>query len=552
MTGSIATGSEPTPTVARPGDPPVAPPPGGPVPAPDPSPWDPGVDALPEPWGPPLAAPGPAASAWGDDPAGPIVAEPLPDGSGASGAGDGPPIYRHDTRLDRWLFRIHPAVTGLALIVVAFAVYWLSNPAHIMGDFYNHFVWQAKAWLDGSAAIPFPSDLGRYGNDYFQDVLPLRDANGLLTGQAQIPFPPLPAVVLLPFVALFGIDTSQPAVAVAIGALNVGLCWRMLLRVTDRRDAAFLGAIFYGFGTVAWYAAQLGSTWYFAHVVASTFLFLGITAALDADRRERIGRVGRSIGGWIFVRQLWAGLLYGMAALARLPTIFAAPFFVFVGAGGSIWRRAVSAGIGAVIPVLILLGYNVATTGHVFHPAYEYLYRHEYRPVAAFWNDHWMIEDPRYIPQNAVIALLWPPQTPLATDPKCLDETNKQGLDILFDKDCPLIRPDKLGMSLLLTSPAYLLAIPALFAYWRRRMVIGASLAILLIALVNLSHFSQGWVQFGYRFSNDFAPLAMILVTLGIARAMRNHAWAWFAVVLIAASVLINAWGVSWGVRLNW
>ena len=32
-------------------------------------------------------------------------------------------------------------------------------------------------------------------------------------------------------------------------------------------------------------------------------------------------------------------------------------------------------------------------------------------------------------------------------------------------------------------------------------------------------HFSQGWVQFGYRFSNDFAPFAMILVTLGHRQA---------------------------------
>ena len=30
-------------------------------------------------------------------------------------------------------------------------------------------------------------------------------------------------------------------------------------------------------------------------------------------------------------------------------------------------------------------------------------------------------------------------------------------------------------------------------------------------------HFSQGWVQFGYRFSNDFAPFALVLVTLAIA-----------------------------------
>jgi hypothetical protein len=107
-------------------------------------------------------------------------------------------------------------------------------------------------------------------------------------------------------------------------------------------------------------------------------------------------------------------------------------------------------------------------------------------------------------------------------------------------------------MSILLTSPAYLLIIPALLAFWRRRVVAGAALSILVIALINLAHFSQGWVQFGYRFSNDFAPLATILVTLGIARAMRRGPWGAFAVLLVAASVVINAWGVHWGVRLGW
>ena len=68
--------------------------------------------------------------------------------------------------------------------------------------------------------------------------------------------------------------------------------------------------------------------------------------------------------------------------------------------------------------MLLLLGYNVATTGHVFHPAYEYLYRVEYRPVPEFGNADWGIEDPRYIPQNAVIMLLWPPERPLPRRPR--------------------------------------------------------------------------------------------------------------------------------------
>ena len=38
-----------------------------------------------------------------------------------------------------------------------------------------------------------------------------------------------------------------------------------------------------------------------------------------------------------------------------------------------------------------------------------------------------------------------------------------------------------------------------------------------VVAVADLMHFSQGWVQFGYRFSNDFAPFALVLVTLAIA-----------------------------------
>ena len=64
--------------------------------------------------------------------------------------------------------------------------------------------------------------------------------------------------------------------------------------------------------------------------------------------------------------------------------------------------------------------------------------------------------------------------------------------------------PRDIGMSILLTSPAYLLALPGAAAVRAEpRWSPGAVLAILVVVLVNLMHFSQGWVQFGYRFSND-------------------------------------------------
>ena len=90
--------------------------------------------------------------------------------------------------------------------------------------------------------------------------------------------------------------------------------------------------------------------------------------------------------------------------------LFAAPFFLLVGGGGTWLRRGFSAGLGAAIPVGALLLYNLASTGHFFHPGYQFLYEQE----AGFYttlgyNLSWGIEDPRYIPQNLGIMLFSTP-----------------------------------------------------------------------------------------------------------------------------------------------
>jgi hypothetical protein len=118
----------------------------------------------------------------------------------------------------------------------------------------------------------------------------------------------------------------------------------------------------------------------------------------------------------------------------------------------------------------------------------------------------------------------------------------------LFDRSCPIALPRDVGMSILLTSPAYLLALPALVGR-RSRLVAGSFLAVLAIAVVNLMHFSQGWVQFGYRFSNDFVAFALPLVAVGM---QRRGGVGLLAFWLIAASVAINLWGVIWGNLQGW
>jgi hypothetical protein len=259
-------------------------------------------------------------------------------------------------------------------------------------------------------------------------------------------------------------------------------------------------------------------------------------------------------------RQFAAGLLFGLACTARLTVAFGAPFFVFVGSGGGWQRRAWSAGLGAALPIGLLVLYNVVTTGHIFHPAYDYLYGLESNgyPTLGYHPD-WSMEDPRYIPQNVGIALFGlpdllprflPDSLAIQPTPVCTDPVAVRGL---FDLACPLAVPRDTGMSVILSSPGYLLAIPALRRYRGSRFVTGAVAAVVLISVVNLMHFSQGWVQFGYRFSLDAAPFALLLVAIGtdrlVARRRRGMA---VATGMLALSVAITLWGVIWSRQLGW
>ena len=109
-------------------------------------------------------------------------------------------------------------------------------------------------------------------------------------------------------------------------------------------------------------------------------------------------------------------------------------------------------------------------------------------------------------------------------------------------------------MSILLTSPAFLLLVPTLRHVRRNRLVLGGATAVAAVVVVDLMHFSQGWVQFGYRFSNDAVPFALPLVALGFQRLVDlRPRWAMpVGIGLVLVSILVNAWGVAWGNLLGW
>jgi hypothetical protein len=427
-------------------------------------------------------------------------------------------------------------VVGGLIVLGLLVLYGLSNLGR--ENLYQHFIWQGLAWMDGHATIPYPVP----GNDYYNDVMPVLDAAGDPTGRGLLPFPPLPALVLLPFTALWGLATDTQLLTAIGAALGVAVAFWAIGRLEISRSAHVASIVFLGVGTVLWYAAAVGTTWWTAHVVALPLLFGAVGIAIARELAVPY-RPARRLPLSIDPALVLAGLLLGLAATARLPVALGGIFFVAVG-GGTLRGRVVSVAIGAALPLAALVAYTFVATGHPFNPAYEYLYRYEANAYPQLgYVPSWSIEDPRYIPQNLARMLLQPPNVL----PACSSPGAARGL---FDAACPFIVPDPVGMSLLLTSPAWLIALAAVRRRWTDPIVAGGIVASAAIATLDLMHFSQGWVQYGYRFSLDFAPFLLPVMALGLDGL--EGRWRRLGYVLIGLSVIMQLWGILWRGVMGW
>ena len=379
-----------------------------------------------------------------------------------------------------------PALSGRTWIVFAcmFALYVVSSGfAHPTS--YNNYALLADAWLHGRVWIYQPS--------------PAIDALNYL-GHYYIIEAPMPAVFMLPLVAIFGTDANQTIVAVicaavTIAALDVSL-GRMLVDETIRRWIVAFAAV----GTVIWWCASFPAVWMFAHIAGAMFLML-------------------TIAEWYGHRRPWMlGFLLACAALSRFPTILAAiPFAWWLwveSPKGERSRRIAEFVAGAAPLFLLYAGYNFARWHTVADVGYTMWYHQDQvgRPTGSpFRLD--------YLPFNLFSFFVLGPE---------------------YQTTFPWIHPTGLGVCLTLTSPALLLAIGAparsreTFAMWA---------ATVLIAVPSLLYYVNGFEQFGMRHAMDFLPPLFVLCARGMDRFPRST-----AIALIVYSIAANAYGewYSW------
>jgi hypothetical protein len=108
------------------------------------------------------------------------------------------------------------------------------------------------------------------------------------------------------------------------------------------------------------------------------------------------------------------------------------------------------------------------------------------------------------------------------------------------DPTTNLFAPSTQGMSLLLTTPALVFLVRAIWPWPRRFIMAGAWAALGCTAAVLLSYYNTGATQFGYRFSLDFMTEVIVLLACALIRISRVMQ------VLIVAGIAINAYGVGW------
>ena len=369
---------------------------------------------------------------------------------------------------------VNAIVAGLAACVLA-ALF-----AHGRNSAYDNYVLLAQAFAHGQVAIQWPGawiDALAYGGKYY-----------IIEG-------PLPAVLLLPWVAIFG-GANQTLLAVLLCGVAVGACWQTCAQLAVSRTTTIWICAFLFAGTDLAWCAMLGDVWFVAHVAAMACAFLA-TAELTGKRRGSL-----------------VALALVAASFARFSLVLSIPVFAWlvVRERPMAEQRRAALGFAAVVALGLglWLAYNYARWG--------------------VWHDigytRWYNEDSAGAPVGSPFQLRYFPHQ--------LWSFFWQGP--AFVASWPFVIPTNSGLALTWTSPALLLA---LFARRPRPLVIGLWVATLLVAGPSFIYYVNGYAQFGMRHALDFEPFLVVLMALAIPARVPLLAKA-----AIAWSVAVGLWGM--------
>lgn len=341
----------------------------------------------------------------------------------------------------------------------------------------------------------------------------------------QIGFPPFPALVMAPAVAVVGYHFNDVIFTLLFGVLSAVLLlvWFTRLRrlgLTRHTPAEQLWLVaMFAFGTVAWYCAIRGEVWFTALTMGVT-LHLAFLLAAQGARHP-----------------LLAGLLLGLGVATRTPLLFAAVFFPLEalfpegrwlgGEGAAGLKRAAGRIALFCLPMaaigLTLAWYNWARWQNPLEFGHFYLLEGTRAPT----RDHGLFNF-TFLNRNLSAALT---NLPRLTDHAPFVQITRHGLGILACTPALFV--------LFGCREPQVLAPQDDDALERRRagLVRNLALAVFAVAAPALLYQNDGWQQFGYRFALDFWPALMGVFALRVGPLSRR------VKVLILIGIAVQLFG---------
>ncbi len=383
----------------------------------------------------------------------------------------------------------------LLLFAVAFVIYYFTGEGH--PTYYNYYVRLGDAFLHGRLyLLDNPS--------WLNELVPNPFGPGYY-----VVYPPLPAILMTPLVAIWGLNLNQTLVSVFFGSLTVVVAYFVAKDVTKRpyaekpksQSVYVWFAVLFGFGTIFWWLSSNGSVWLIAQVISAFFLLLAIHEAFNK------------------ARPLVMGLLVGASFWCRLPTILGILFFadLIISKQQSLnWTRRIRSSIKPLL--LLAVGAGVFI---VLDVAYNYARFKAFFDVA-YWLIPGVLNEPWY--SHGLFSLLYIPVNlaPFLT-----------GLPT-FNLTAPFMHAPIQGIAIWFTTPAFIFALRSKL---KDAVTISAWVAIFATAGVILTKGLSGW-GFGYRYAVDFYPFLFILTIKGMGTSLR-----WYHKILIILGIIVNLWG---------
>jgi len=402
----------------------------------------------------------------------------------------------------------------LAILVSSAAVYALVSGSRLGSPSPNdHYVQLAEAWLEGRLHLgptaPGTNDWACFDREARG---PCPEGRYAFSGKDAtryrwyVSFPPLPAALLLPAVAVFGSSTLDRLIWVLLAGLSPALFFILLRSLreagkshrTEREDVLVTALL--AVGSVYFFVAVQGSVWFAAHVVAVACICLYLLYGFGA--RSPVA----------------AGIALGLAFSSRPATIWLAPFFVIEAfsaarsAGGTRHELFGRSLLGFGLPLLAFVGVALWHNYARFYDPFEFGHRF----LQIRWRDRietWGLFDVHYLPRNLTVFLA--------------------SLPWLYTT-APFVRISRHGLALWFTTPN------VLWSLWPKRLdatMVALWAGVLPTAVCTLLYQNTGWVQFGYRFSLDYLPLLLVLV------ALSRRPFGRLFLACAVFSVLVNTFG---------